>query len=84
MLNLTLHSDSTPLLCASVCQLILHFAHLPKRPVPRRHRDPEGLRQQGSNGLSMLKLQMRQSLIHPMLASDDLGKDDLEIFIPVP
>jgi hypothetical protein len=32
----------------------------------------------------MLKLQMRQSLIHPMLASDDLRKDDVENFIPVP
>ena len=25
--------------------LILRFAHLLERPVPRRHRDPEGLRQ---------------------------------------
>jgi hypothetical protein len=40
-----LHSGSTqPLLCASVCHSIQRFAHLPQRPVPRRQRDPAGLR----------------------------------------
>ncbi|TNN04696.1 hypothetical protein EWB00_000450 [Schistosoma japonicum] len=41
MLNQTLHSDSTPLLCASVCQF-LRFAHLLERIRSTQTQGPRG------------------------------------------
>jgi hypothetical protein len=46
MLELSIHSDSTrPFLCASVCHPSYALPTRIERPVPRRQRGPEGLRQ---------------------------------------
>ena len=54
MLDQTLHSDSTPLLCASVCQFLC-FAHLLERTRSTQKQGPRGseakkVQQQAQNG----------------------------------
>jgi hypothetical protein len=72
MLDQTLHSDSTqPLLCASVCQINPKLCP-PAEPIPRRHRNPEGLWQKSVRKKGQVPYKSRPIRITPDYSPENM------------